>query len=305
MKKENKIYRTIIIGLGNVGFKYSIQKNKVFSHSDAINSTRNFKLIAGADNNLNKVKSFRKKYNLNAYLSFKTLLKKETFDVVVLCVPTNKHYIILKEMLKFTKNKIILCEKPCTNSMAQIKNIMHLLKKNKSHCYINFQRLFLNSSNKLKKILNNHKKFIINVSYSKGILNTASHFISLFIFFFGEKFKIEKVGTSKKIKGDFNCDFKIKYSDKIINFKYIPKNKKAHGSFEAKNDYFYLKYLSGGRKIFIRDKKSNKFKKIISDVQTSQITVYKILNEQLKNKKSDLSSINNALKTMSVIEKLK
>ena len=303
--KKKKIYKVVIVGLGKAGYLYSLKNNKFTSHSEAINLSKNFKLIAGVDSNSNKLISFKKSYKINTYKSVKMMVKKEKFDLIVLSVITSNQFKILKQILELSKNKIILCEKPCTQNLSQITKISNLLERKNSKCFVNFQRLYLNSTKKVKKILSKKDVIKINVTYSSGILNSASHYISLFLSFFGNSYIVNKLKFKKKLSKDFASNFTLKYPKKIINFKYKNNYKKIHGAFEVKNRFFHLKYLSGGHKIYIKKNKSKNFKKIKSDIILSQSKVYEELYKEINGKKSNLSSLDNAIQTMKVIEQIK
>ena len=169
MKK--KIYKVAIIGLGKAGLLYNINKDKFLSHAKIINENKRLQLIAGVDVDKNKTKLFEKKFNVEAYSNIKELIKKKKFDVIVICVPTNKQFLVIKYLLKFIKNKTILCEKPCTKSLKEIEYIYKISKIKKIKFFINFQRNSLKSSNLIKKILKAEKALNINVTYSQGVLN--------------------------------------------------------------------------------------------------------------------------------------
>ena len=303
--KKKKIYNAVIIGLGKAGFLYNLKNNKCISHAEAINLSKNFKLIAGVDNDSNKLRSFKKFYTTNTYKSLKMLIKRERFDLVILSVPTSKQYKILKQILEITKNKFILCEKPCTENLSQIKKISNLLERKNSKCFVNFQRLYLNSTKKIKKIFYKKDNIKINVTYSDGILNSASHYISLFLSFFGNNYIVNKSKFKKKLSKDFASNFTIKYPNILINFRYKSNYKKIHGAFETKNRFFHLKYLSGGQKIYIKNYKSKTFKKIKSDIMLSQSKVYEELYKEINGRKNNLYSLDNAIQTMSIIEHVK
>ena len=63
--KKKKIYNAVIIGLGKAGYLYNLKNSKFISHAEAINLSKNFKLIAGVDSDSNKLKSFKKFYKTN------------------------------------------------------------------------------------------------------------------------------------------------------------------------------------------------------------------------------------------------
>ena len=304
---NKKIYKVAIIGLGKAGFIYSVKKDKFFSHSEAITKNKRLKLIAGVDINKNRLKSFEKKYNLRGYFSLNKLINSENFDIVIISVPTDKQFIVIKDLLKLIKNKTVLCEKPCTMNLKQINFIYKMSKIKKIKFYVNFQRNSLKSSHVIKKIVSKEKLAIINVTYSQGVLNSASHYISLFLSFFSNNYLdlIKQRNYKSKIKDDFLSKFKINYKKVQINFKPKTNYKKIHGAFEVIGQKFSIKYLFGGRKVLIKNNFSRKIIKIKSDIQNSQLFVYNELINSLDGKKNTLCSIYNAIEAFKIIKKIK
>ena len=305
MKK--KIYKVVIIGLGRAGAIFNIKKNRFISHAQAISQNKRFKLVAGVDLRKEKTVNFSKKYNAKTYLSFYKMVKNEKFDIAIISVPTEKQFIVSKNLINLVKNKTLLCEKPGTDSLKKINELKKISKERGVKFYINFQRNSLKSSHVIKKIILNNSKNLINVTYSKGVLNSASHYIALFLSFFSNKYsKVLKYKNFKsENKYDFLSKFAVFFNKQKINF--IPKlnYKKIHGAIEIKNKKYYLKYSQGGRKIFIKNYTSKKIKNIKSDIQNSQIIVYNELIKKLEGKKSLLCSIDNVINTLTIIKKIK
>tara|TARA_B100001741_G_scaffold308375_1_gene304497 strand:- start:938 stop:1855 length:918 start_codon:yes stop_codon:yes gene_type:complete len=304
---KKKIYKVIIIGLGRAGAIFNIKKNKFFSHAQAISQNKRFKLVAGVDLRKEKTVNFSKKFNTKTYLSLNKMVKNEKFDIAIISVPTEKQFIVSKNLINLVKNKTILCEKPGTDNLKKIKELKKISKRKRIKFYINFQRNSLKSSHVIKKIILNNSKNLINVTYSKGVLNSASHYIALFLSFFSNKYsKVLKYKNFKsENKKDFLSKFTVLFNKQKVNF--IPKlnYKKIHGAIQISNKKFNLKYLRGGRKIFIINNSSKKIKEIKSDIQKSQIIVYNELIKKLEGKKSLLCSIDNTINTLTIIKKIK
>lgn len=305
MKK--KIYKVVIIGLGKSGLLYDLKKNNFFSHSQAITKNKRLKLVAGVDIDKKKTQIFKNRFNSKVYSSLKDLIKNQYFDIVVISVPTDKQYKVINDLIKLTKNKTILCEKPCTNNLNEIINIYKKSNKRKIDLFVNFQRISLKSSEKIDKILKQEKKVVINVTYSQGVLNSASHYISLFLHFFSNKnIKLIKYKNYKThIKNDFLSEFTIIFKNYKINFKPKINYKKIHGAFKTIGQKFNIRYLSGGKTIIIRNNISGKIRCLKTDIQNSQLAIYNQLIKKLDGKKSTLCSIDNAIETFKIIDKIK
>ena len=72
LSKEEKLkkLKTLIIGLGNVGFEYDkniLGNSIIFSHSQAVKKNKYYRLVAGVDKNKKKRELFKKKYKVKVY----------------------------------------------------------------------------------------------------------------------------------------------------------------------------------------------------------------------------------------------
>ena len=145
------------------------------------------------------------------------------------------------------------------------------------------------------------------MTYSQGVLNSASHYISLFLSFFSNRYSnLTKLkGYKSNIKNDFLSNFQIKFEKININFVSKPKFKKIHGAFELKGKTTNIMYLFGGRKIIIKNNISKNIKQIKSDIHNSQLLVYNQLINSLDGNKTSLCSIDNGIETFKIINKIK
>ena len=305
MKK--KIYKVVVIGLGRAGAIFNIKENKFISHAQAITQNKRLKLVAGVDIRKEKTLDFNKKFNTKTYISLNKMVKDEKFDIAIISVPTEKQFIVSRNLINLVKNKTILCEKPGTDSLKKIKYLKEISKRKGIKFYVNYQRNSLKSSHIVKKIILNNSKNLINVTYSKGILNSASHYIALFLSFFSNKYSevLKYKNFKSESKNDFLSKFTVLFNKQKVNF--IPKlnYRKIHGAIQISNKKISLKYLQGGRKIFVKNNSSKKIKNIKSDIQNSQIIVYDQLIKKLEGKKSLLCSIDNVINTLTIINKIK
>jgi len=123
-----------IIGAGKMGI----------THCGAFMNVDNTKVIAAADNDLNKLKtiqsghwpeieyyedSFNSKYRIEKiYENPYDLLENESVEAVIVSTPNESHYKIVLESLK--KKKHVLVEKPMTTSFEKALKLVELAKKN-------------------------------------------------------------------------------------------------------------------------------------------------------------------------------
>ena len=177
----NKIY-TAIYGLGNIGFKYDLYKSNKFieTHYRAITNNRKFKLVAGIDNEKNVIKLFKDKTKISAFFKIKDLKEKVNhIDLFIVSTNHESHLSCVKEIIKYFRPKLILCEKPFSNSLKNSKKINSICKKYKIPLKINYTRRLDEKLDLIKKKVKVKKNFA-KVYYSKNIFTNASHFINLF-----------------------------------------------------------------------------------------------------------------------------
>ena len=186
MKKINYA----IIGCGNIAGNYKIKSNfkGCFTHADAMSKVYNpFVCI---DKNIKKAITFKKKFHFNFYSQSVDFLKKNYAEVIIIASDTNSHFKLIQRICLFKKKpKLIICEKPFTEKFSQALKSSKLLKSKNIRLIVNYTRRWdKNCNNIIRKIKN--KEFgdfkAGYCVYNKGIMNTASHFIDIFLDMFGD-----------------------------------------------------------------------------------------------------------------------
>ena len=284
MKKIN----TILIGLGNIGFKYDLNKNAIQTHTKAILKNKDFNLLGAIDSNKKRIKDFKKQYNLPVYSNLKNKLIKKA-DLVVLAVPTKKQLGLFYKITQLGYKKNFLFEKPFTINK---KLIFDLTKIKNRKFFINYYRNFDNILIKtLKKVKNSEKNLLIKAYYSKGFYHNFSHYLTLFIKIFGKinKFQIQK---KKKLKNDYLIRGKLIFKKMIIFIDFIDKSKECNFHIFKNNNKIWS-YENDGLKI------KSKFKKYkIAPNLDYMANVYKNIRKIIYKKNTNYYDINNHLKTV-------
>ena len=293
----NKI-STIIIGLGNIGLQYDLNKKKniIESHYRSFLKNKKFRLKGLIDNNKFKLNSLKKKIKnillCNNLSEIKKKVKK--IDLVVIASPTHSHFKTIKKIFKFYKPKIIFCEKPFCDNLSHAKKILSLCENKKIKLLVNYLRRADSRILNLRKLLNN-KKNKMKVFYSKDILTNASHFIDLSIYYFGdiEDIFVEK-NKSKKI-----ISFEIKFQNNSVVFKKVGIKNKLRNTFLIENDKY--KINQNNRYFFINSR--NKKIKLRKNENLMFLNTKELLKE-FNGKKSMLAKGNNALYVHEIIKKI-
>jgi len=86
-------------------------------------------LSAVCDTNSERAEEFGKKYSVNFYDSFESLLEQEEFDAALVCTPTFTHSDITTRLIENKKH--VFVEKPMTYLSEDGQNLIELAKRNK------------------------------------------------------------------------------------------------------------------------------------------------------------------------------
>ena len=203
MKKK---YNVLIVGFGYWGpiIARNFQSNLQFNI---------FSICDSNQRNLNKAKNIYPSSIL--YKSYRKALKNPKIDFVVIASPTNTHYKIVKDSLN--KKKHVMCEKPLSLKLNEVKNLIKISKKNKRFLFVDYPFIFGESVSFIKKIISKKKlgKALIyesirekapyrkdtNVIWDLGIhdFSILQHLINLT----PKKFEITLSKTIKNYKSDF------------------------------------------------------------------------------------------------------
>ena len=217
MKKK---YNALIVGFGYWGpilarnFQSSIQ----------------FNIYSICDSNLTNLKKAKNIYpNSVYYNSYDKALNNKKIDIVIISAPTNTHYKIAKAAL--LKKKHVVCEKPLSLKINEVKYLIKLSKKNKRFLFVDYPFIYSESVSYIKKIITKKKlgKILIyesirekapyrkdtNVIWDLGIHDFA--ILQYLIKKIPSKFEVNTYKTKNKYKSDF-ANISLKYNNNFSAF---------------------------------------------------------------------------------------
>ena len=302
------MFNCLIIGLGNIGMGYDINKKNIQSHSKSIDIHNGFNLLGAVEKNKKKRTLFEKKYKKPTFKTIKSCFKLIKPDIIVISTSTESHLTILKDVLSHHIPKAIVCEKPLGTNLKEALKIYNLCKNNKIKLYVNFFRLSDPGIIKLKRKFKSPVKG--SVIYSRGTLNNASHFINTLQFWFGDITKANLIKKGSKFnKFDYNSFFSISFRYGNFIFKPTTTKNKYTNSIKVNAKNGTLLYLNGGTNIFWQERKKSKSSKILKKVtqkifsgkKNSQLHFINNLYYSLKEKKNNICNANKAIKTLKTI----
>ena len=197
---KNKYIKCVLVGLGNIGVKYDINKKDLIqTHTKGIINNKNLKLICGVDKKKISRNLFKKKYQIKAVKNLETITSDYRPDIFIVATPSNSHLKIIIEIVKKFDPKLIICEKPMGTNFKEAKKIVNLCKSKKIKLIINYIRrsdpIYLKLKNKLLK-----NKFTYgNFYYNYGFIHSCSHYVNLLCFYFVGFFKFTRIIKPTKL----------------------------------------------------------------------------------------------------------
>lgn len=235
--KTLKEFSVLIVGCGNIAGRFDDEnKDNKYSltHADAYKKHSRFILNACVDPHIERLKSFKKRWNIrHSYNSIDEILKtNDTYDVVSICSPSNLHSLHLQEVLDL-KPSLVFCEKPLTDNLVKTRNLVKEFKNNNILLAVNYSRRWMPNLESFRKDLLNGKwgkiRSIVG-HYNKGLLNNGSHMIDLLHFILG---RLTPVWAGKPLFDFTDEDPSIPaiFSSKEVSYIYLNLTNSADYSF--------------------------------------------------------------------------
>ncbi len=211
------IYNVLIIGAGKIGaFFDAPDSENILTHAHAFSTHQKFNLIGFVDKDFQASSKAAQLWNCKAFKSIQDAFLKNKIDVVVVAVPDEYHYQVLKGALNY-KVKLIFAEKPLTKTLKQAEEIIDLSKKKEIPILVNYSRRFVPEFIELKNKIQKNElgSFVGGCGYcGKGFLHNGSHLIDLLNCF---SLSIENVDVVSKMYDFFDDDSTISAVLKLKN----------------------------------------------------------------------------------------
>lgn len=187
-------YRTAIIGLGNIAWRYDVKNHysQIYSRSHARTYSIHPRttLAGGCSVDSKDRDDFSRVYRVPVYADHTTMLQELCPDIVSICSPAEYHFEHIMSCLE-NGVRMIWLEKPAARNSAQIDIILQRQKEleTRTKILVGYMRRYTEIFVNLKKVF--HEKTLgqidsINISYSKGLIENGSHYIDLIFFLLGD-----------------------------------------------------------------------------------------------------------------------
>lgn len=259
------IFQTAVIGLGNIGFKFSHDNKRkgTWSHIDAYSKCPATNLVGAVEIDQNTIDLFHSQFpHIPVYPTVKALFAEHHIDIVSICVPTHLHYTLFKEIIEY-EIRAIFCEKPLSFSVNESEQMVSLAKERNIVLAVNYTRRWQKSFISAKKMVDDGKignLRAITAYYPGQIFNIGSHLFDTVCMIS----KIQPIsysavtiqpGPDPSISGWMCCNQNILFS-------FIATGKREDLLFEIDiiGDEGRLKILENGEKVeYYQFKESNRY----------------------------------------------
>ena len=306
-------WKVLLIGLGDIGFKYDLKepKNIVQTHARAFDLHDKFELVGGIDPSIENREKFEESYGICTFKNIISAFESMKADVVVIASPTNFHLENLKEVLLCCKPKVILMEKPAAYLKEEAHEMSRMSLKSSVPILINLVRRVDIS---VKEIMKKINKGVIElpckgvVWYSKGLIHNACHFIDLLSLWLGAPKKIDVLNPGRKIN-DFDCepDLCVYFSDSSVYFLAIDNEDFSYYNIELLAKNGKLNFGNGDVSISwqVKSKINSglepKFYKIINELHQYQLNIVNDIERFLNNQSILIPTLEAHIKTLDLV----
>ena len=253
---ENDVKSVLIIGLGNVGVGYdAIQpsSNKILSHARAFSLHPRFYLVGGVDTNENHCLRFEGIYSVRAYNDLSFAMQELSPDIVIVATPTDLHVATVKAVFNAGSPLALLCEKPLAYELGEAEEILRICDQYSCALYVNFFRRAEPGVAEIRTRLVDariEKPVTGVVWYSKGLFNSASHFIDLLQNLIGDVKTIRVLKNEQLCQGnDPEPDVEMIFSEGRVIFLATQAEFFFHNTLELIASNGRLRYEFGGAKV--------------------------------------------------------
>jgi hypothetical protein len=234
--------KALIIGAGNMGALYDTpETEEILSHAHAFYVLKEIEDFAFCDLNEENLKEATIRWGKVCYTDIKDALSSYKPNLVSVCVSTNYHLSVIKEVVQYESVETIILEKPSGKNLTEALEIQKLISEYNKKIIINFSRNYSEGIENLKVDISLNKFGAlqhINGIYTKGLVNNCSHLLSILCLFWPN---IEFLGKDKSIidfkPEDPTVSFRLKIGPALCSIAGLSETSFSH--FEI--DFFFEK----------------------------------------------------------------
>lgn len=206
--------RCLLVGLGQMGWRYDANGTGVLTHAKAIGEHPQFTLIAAVDPSADACREFNALYTqVVTFASIDEATCAGPFDWIFLALPTHLHFAAFAQALAL-KPKVIVCEKPLAPSAQEACEMVDRAKAQGCLLLVNYMRPHEPACNDMLNFIvqgewGGVEKIIVR--YGKGVANSASHFMHLLVLRFGPPKQLRVLSVNNPQLIDPEPDFLLEF----------------------------------------------------------------------------------------------
>lgn len=226
------------MGLGRIGQGYDYDlpiTEHVLTHARAFSIDPNFVLIGGVDPDAGARRRFAARYAASVFDSVEEAAALAP-DVVVVATPTNCHLTTVETVLSTCSPLALVCEKPLAFTLDEASRILDLCQTRGCDVYVNYMRRADLTSAELRARLQSGRiatPLKGSVWYSKGLYNSASHFVNLLEDLLGTEPELVHFEPGRITPtGDPEPDFTLRFKHGTVSFHALRAEEYFHNSME-------------------------------------------------------------------------
>jgi predicted dehydrogenase len=208
-------FTAAVLGLGAIGLGLDLASpdNHIYTHVKACLRHPRFRLITGIDPKPERRREFEAFTGLRAYPSLEAAgLAPGPVDLCIIATPTPVRLEAVQAGLGL-KPRLILVEKPLASTVAEGEAIMAACRGQEVRLAVNYFRYFAPGLQELWRLAGARDFGPLESAvchYSGGLLNNASHFVSLLLQWCGPPLNVRPLGLARPLpSGDVNLAFAL------------------------------------------------------------------------------------------------
>ncbi|MFA4981111.1 MAG: Gfo/Idh/MocA family oxidoreductase [Candidatus Omnitrophota bacterium] len=214
-----KRYKTAIVGLGNIAWKFDarVRSADPLTHAGAYMKNPRTVLVGGCSPDKQDRRDFEKRYGAPAFAGIEEMIGKTEPHIVSICSPSALHYEHVEYSLR-KRVPMIWLEKPPTLTVEDIDGLIYKVRAaGSSRLLVNYQRRYCRSYARLKELLARRalgRIVSVNLTYSRGLATNGSHILDMAFFLTGDKVDAV-IGPVSPASGSANPSFMMKLAGGI------------------------------------------------------------------------------------------
>lgn len=220
------------------------------THAQALRSDMRFNLVTAVDVNQDLRANFTNKFGMPSFSSIDCVPKNIAPELVVIATSTPTHGVLVEQVLERFRPSVILCEKPLSYNLRDALKMQAACEKLGVKLLVNFIRRSGPVADHFRRLIGKaslKEGFTGTCWYSKGVFNTATHFLDLLQDFFGAPTAIDPICSKvRRLGDDYTLDFRAVFGNGSIDFKHVATPDVFYNSVEILMDHLLLRILPNG-----------------------------------------------------------